>query len=237
MQMKARANRREVTRWMLSASVGGLAAVKFSAATTVLQGAASKVNFDPVRDRIHQTIAQGDATGVAVAVVQGGRIVWEEGFGWANQNAGLKATPHTPFGMASITKPFTATTIMTLVAEGKLSPDESANRYLAGCKLLGTGGNAEAVNVRQLGAHVSGLPGMSESYEADEASLVPSPNTLLQTYGRLAYPPALCYEYSNLGFAALNAIASTLTHTGFGALTHRRVLAPLPRNINRSLRG
>jgi hypothetical protein len=68
---------------------------------------------------------------------------------------------------------------------------------------------------------------MYESYEADEASMVPSPKTLLQAYGRLAYPPAVCYEYSNIGFAALNAIASTLTQTELGALMHGRVLAPL----------
>ena len=228
--MKARANRREVTRWMLSASIGGLAAAKLSAGTTVFNGAASKVNFDPVRRRIHQTIAQGDATGVAVAVVHGGRIVWEEGFGWANQQAGLKATPHTPFSMASITKPFTAATIMTLVAEGKLSLDDSANRYLAGCRLVGTARNADAVSVRLLGAHASGLPGIYESYEVDEARLVPTPNALLQAYGRLAYPPAICYEYSNIGFAALNAIALALTQTEFGALMHRRVLAPLGLN-------
>ena len=95
---------------------------------------------------------------------------------------------------------------------------------------MGNAGNAEAVSVRLLGAHVSGLPGMYESYEADEARLVPSPNTLLQAYGRLAYPPATCYEYSNIGFAALNAIALALTQTEFGALMHRRVLAPLGLN-------
>jgi hypothetical protein len=47
MHMKARANRREVTRWMLSASIGGLAAAKLSAGTMGFNGAASKVSFDP----------------------------------------------------------------------------------------------------------------------------------------------------------------------------------------------
>ncbi len=225
--MKARANRREVTRWMLSASLGSLVAAKLSAGTTVFNGEASKVNFDPVRSRIQQAIARGHATGVAVAVVHGGQFVWEEGFGWANQEAGLKTTPRTPFSMASVTKPFTATTIMTLAAEGKLSLDEPANKFLAGCKIVGTARNAEAVSVRLLGAHVSGLPGIYQSYEANEAGLVPSPNALLQAYGRLAYPPAACYEYSNIGFAALNAIALALTQTEFGALMQRRVLAPL----------
>ncbi len=159
-----------------------------------------------------------------------GRIVWEEGFGWANRETGVKATPHTPFSMASITKPFTATTIMTLVAEGKLSLDEAANQYLADSKIIGTNGNAKAATVRLLGAHASGLPGIYESYEAEEAKLVPTPDAVMQAYGRLAYPPATCYEYSNIGFAALNAIASALTQTEFGELMHQRVLAPLGLN-------
>ncbi|MBV8828571.1 MAG: serine hydrolase [Acidobacteriaceae bacterium] len=91
---------------------------------------------------------------------------------------GLKATPHTAFGLASITKPFTTTTIMTLVAEGKLSLDEAANKYLTECKLVDTARNAEAVTVRLLGAHASGLPGIYQSYEANEARLVPSPTCL-----------------------------------------------------------
>jgi CubicO group peptidase (beta-lactamase class C family) len=228
--MSARATRREVTRWMLSGSLGKLLAAKPSAGITVFNGEGGKVNFDPVRSRIEQAIARGDATGVAVAVVHGGRIVWEEGFGWANRHAGLKATSHTPFSLASITKPFTTTTIMTLVAEGNLSLDESANKHLAKCKLVGTARNPEAVSVRLLGAHASGLPSIYQSYEANEARLVPSPTALLHAYGRLAYPPTACYEYSNIGFAALNAIAFALTHTEFGALMNRRVLAPLGMN-------
>ena len=53
---------------------------------------------------------------------------------------------------------------------------------------------------------------------------------MLQAYGRLAYPPAACYEYSNVGFAALNAIASALIQTEFGDLMHQKVLAPLGLN-------
>ncbi len=172
--MNARASRREVTRWMFSASLGSVIAGKLSAGAAVFPGEASKVRFDPVRSRILEAIARGEATGVAVAVVHGGRIVWEEGFGWANQQAGMKTTPRTPFSLASLTKPFTATTIMTLAAEGKLSLDEPANRFLGGCKLVGAPGyaNADAVTIRLLGAHASGLPGIYESYEASEARLV-----------------------------------------------------------------
>lgn len=217
-------------KWLFSASLGTLAAEKLNARTMDLHEGARKVSFASVGNRIQDSIGRGDSTGVAVAVVQGGRIVWEEGFGWANEEAGVKATPHTPFSLASITKPFTATTIMTLVAEGKLALDEPANRYIRECQIAGTARNAEGVSVRLLGAHASGLPSIFECYGAEEQGLVPSPEALLETYGRLAYPPATCYEYSNLGFAALDVIVLALTQTPLGALMQRRVLAPLGLN-------
>jgi len=180
-----------------------------------------------VRSLILQAIAHGKATGVAVAVVHGGSIVWEEGFGWANREARVKATAHTPFTMASITKPFTATTLMILAAEGKLSLDDSANKYLTNSRIQGMNGSADAVTVRRLGAHVSGLPTMFEGYDRDEATLVLASDALIRNYGRLVYPPRTCYEYSNIGFAALAVIASNLAGTDFGTLMTQRVLTPL----------
>jgi CubicO group peptidase (beta-lactamase class C family) len=184
-------------------------------------------NFSPVRNKILEEIAGGAATGVAVAVVHNGKIVWEEGFGWANREAGVKATSHTPFNLASLTKPFTTTTLMTLVAEGKLSLDAPANNYLAKGKIVGTNGNTDAATLRMLGAHVSGLPTMFAIYDRNEANLALSSDELLEKYGSLAFPPGSCYEYSNIGFAALSAIASNLTGVEFGTLLTQRVLTPL----------
>jgi CubicO group peptidase (beta-lactamase class C family) len=180
-----------------------------------------------VRDRIQAAITQAEATGVAVAVTHKGQIVWEEGFGWANREKGLKATPRTPFSLASIGKPFTTTLLMTLVAEGRIALDEPANRYLQKSKIGATNGNAEEVTVRRLGAHASGLPPMFEIFFQSEKTQAPSPDMLLRQYGRLAYPPGTCYEYSNIGFSALGFIASSVTRLNFGELMTQRVLTPL----------
>jgi len=221
--------RREVLSTLLSASIGGILSASQQDTAHALSFTASIEghDFESARDQIRKAIASGAATGVAVAVVNGGRIIWEEGFGWANRETSLKATARTPFSLASITKPFTATTLMTLVAQGKLSLDASANKYLAKSKIVDGNGNADAVTVRLLGAHVSGLPSMFEEYNRAEANLALSSEALLTEYGRLAYPPGSCYEYSNLGFAALDAIASSLTGVEFGTLMTQSVLAPL----------
>jgi CubicO group peptidase (beta-lactamase class C family) len=184
-------------------------------------------DFEHVRRRILEECESGAATGVAVAVAHNGKIVWEEGFGWANRETALKATSRTPFNLASLTKPFTTTTLMTLVAQGKLTLNDPANNYLAKSKIVGTNGSADAATVRQLGAHVSGLPTMFAMYDRNEANLALSSETLLTEYGTLAYPPGSCYEYSNIGFAALSAIASNLTGVEIGTLMTQRVLKPL----------
>jgi CubicO group peptidase (beta-lactamase class C family) len=206
---------------ILPASMHGMSSRESSAAVL------DKHDFEPVRQRILKEVATGAATGEAVAVAHNGKIVWEEGFGWANREASIKATSRTPFNLASLTKPFTTKTLMTLVAEGKLSLDDPANKHLAKSKIIGTNGNADAATVRQLGAHVSGLPKMFAMYDRNEANLALSSEALLAEYGSLAYPPGSCYEYSNIGFAALIAIASNLTGVEIGPLITQRVLAPL----------
>jgi CubicO group peptidase (beta-lactamase class C family) len=216
--------RRDFVRTLVAASAGTILPTSLSGASEPVRGT---FDFEPVRQRILEAVARGRATGVAVAVAQGGRIVWEEGFGWANREAGLKATAHTPFSLASITKPFTTTTLMTLVAEGKLSLDDPANKYLQNSKIMGPNGNPEEATLRRLGAHASGLPSMFEHFFRNKSAQAPDAETLLHEYGRLAYPPGSCYEYGNIGYSALGAVTSNVTGMDFGALMTRRVLEPL----------
>jgi CubicO group peptidase (beta-lactamase class C family) len=164
---------------------------------------------------------------MAVAVAHRGRLIWEEGFGWANRETGLKATANTPFSLASITKPFTTTTLMTLVAEGKLHLDDPANKYLRVTKIQGPNGNPNEATLRRLGAHAGGLPSMFEWCFPDKAEYSPAAESLLREYGRFAYPAGSCYEYGNIGYVALSAVAAHVTRTDFGSLMTRRVFEPL----------
>jgi hypothetical protein len=70
--MNARLNRREATKLMLYAAIGGSTAVRLNASTAIFHGSAYAANFESVGSRIHQAIARGEATGVAVALVHGG---------------------------------------------------------------------------------------------------------------------------------------------------------------------
>ena len=213
-------SRREFVRTFAMASAGALV-------RAAPESVARSHDFEPVRQHIIQAIAKGDATGVAVAVARGGRIIWEEGFGWASRESGLKASANTPFSLASITKPFTTTILMILAAEGKLDLDDPANKYLRQNNVQGPNGNPNEATLRRLGAHVGGLPSMFEWCFPNKARCSPNAESLLRDYGRLAYPPGNCYEYGNIGYAALGAVAANVAGMDFGSLMTRRLLEPL----------
>ena len=71
-------------------------------------------------------------TGVSIAVVDDGKLVWSEGFGYSNKEERVVATPHTIYRIGSITKVFTATAIMQLVERGLLDLDQPVAEYLPG---------------------------------------------------------------------------------------------------------
>src|SRR6478609_3681996 len=67
--------------------------------------------------------------GIGLAVVMNGHVVKARGYGLANVELGAPVTPDTVFEAGSITKQFTATAIMLLAEEGKVSLDDSISKY------------------------------------------------------------------------------------------------------------
>ena len=82
--------------------------------------------FAPVRSKILESLKRKKIASISVAVAKDGKIIWEEAFGWANREKRVKATPHTMYSLASISKPITATGLMVL--ETNLFPDLNAGR-------------------------------------------------------------------------------------------------------------
>jgi CubicO group peptidase (beta-lactamase class C family) len=97
--------------------------------------------------------------GMSVAVVKDGEVVWARGFGYADVENSIPASPETPYHLASVTKTFAAVIIMQLVQEGKLSLDDPVSRY--GVNLP----EGDKVLVRHLLSHTSeGTPGEHYQY-------------------------------------------------------------------------
>jgi CubicO group peptidase (beta-lactamase class C family) len=197
------------------------------AALCSVGAACAQDQYSAIRADIEREIASGRATGVAVALTHKGKIVWQEGFGWADKERGRRVTPHTPFSLASVTKPFTTTALMTLVAAGDVSLDARANDYLGAAKIRAGVGNPDAVTVRALASHSSGLPGTFQIFPAGGALQQPSMDEVIRTYGVLVTPPNERFGYSNVGMGIVAHIASRKSGLDYGVLLREKVLQPL----------
>jgi CubicO group peptidase (beta-lactamase class C family) len=101
----------------------------------------------------------GMSAGIATS---GNGVLWSHGFGVADRERAIPATPETVFQLASLTKPFASTVILQLVREGRLSLDEPVSRYGI------TMPNADNIHVRHLLSHTSeGTPGTQFRYNGD----------------------------------------------------------------------
>src|SRR4051812_32805578 len=85
---------------------------------------------DPRVDKIFAEWAKPDSPGCSLSVMNGGRIVYKRGYGMADLDHDLPITPSSVFHVASISKQFTAASILLLAEDGKLSLDDPIRKHL-----------------------------------------------------------------------------------------------------------
>ena len=191
------------------------------------QQAPARDQWSSVRDTIHALMTRANVPSVAVAVARGRQIIWEEGFGWADRERMIRATPNTMYSLASISKPFTATALMTLVERGAVTLDSPANAYLGSGKLTGLAGDAAGATVRRVMSHTAGLPLHYQFYYANEPyPVVPNDETIAR-YGILVTPPGAVYEYSNLGYGIIDHIVARASGVPYDEYMRTNVFLPL----------
>jgi CubicO group peptidase (beta-lactamase class C family) len=104
---------------------------------------------------------QARIPGLSAAIVRDGVVVWDRGFGHADIEHQVPARPDTPYGVASLTEPFTSTMVLRCVEQGRLELDEPVSRYINALSEPGA-------TVRHLLSHTSqGPPGTSFRYDGN----------------------------------------------------------------------
>jgi CubicO group peptidase (beta-lactamase class C family) len=183
--------------------------------------------FDQAREAIRHSMEEKGIPSVAIAVARKGKIIWEEGFGWADREKMTPATADTMYSLASISKPITATGLLKLVEQGKIDLDQPANKYLGIGQIRGLAGDASGATVRRILSHTAGLPHHVQFFYADEPYRAPSMEETIARYGVVVYSPGKGYEYSNLGFGILDYIISRVSGQDYSDYMRKEVFAPL----------
>ncbi|MBV8290772.1 MAG: beta-lactamase family protein [Mycobacterium sp.] len=166
----------------------------------------------------------GDAPGASVLVLHDGEPVVRASYGLADLEAGMPTTPETNYRLASMTKQFTAASILPPAEDGSLTLDDHAHEWRPSLPQA-----AETVTIRHLLTHTSGLIDyedlIPETFIAQlhDADVV----RLLETQDRTYFRPGTGYRYSNSGYALLARIVQRASGKTFATFLRDRIFQPL----------
>lgn len=165
-------------------------------------------------DRYLRAAADLGFSGV-VLVAEGPRILLHQGYGYADRDRGIPFHPSTPFGLASVTKTFTAAAVLRLHDIGALDVRDPVAKHLPGWP-----DDKSAITVHHLLTHTSGLPldvGIDQGALGREELLTRARATTLTR------PPGERWSYSNLGYSLLAAIVEHVADEPFDRFVEREL--------------
>ncbi len=189
-----------------------------AARNTPLLGQAATKRIDSL---VAAQMLQQHIPGVSLAVVREGRILLAKGYGLSNVELQAPVKPETIFQSGSIGKQFTATLIMMLVEDGKLSLDDSITKYFTDAP-----DPWKAITIRRLLTHTSGTTDYPDDF--DFRRDYTEDDFQKRAYAiPLAFTPGDRWSYSNLGYVMLGILIHKVTGRFYGDVLHDRIFAPL----------
>jgi len=198
-----------------------------------------------------QLIRSHQIPGVSIGLNQDGESIYFKGFGHRNTERNLPVDPETVFGIASITKSFTAVAIMQLQEAGKLSVHDRIKKHLPEFRTPDPE-KTEQMTIHHFLTNSSGLPPLPSLVYANKRSMDADPSTadypgleideddqqapldsygdLMNYIGKLKFdllgPPGLHFSYSNDAFALLGAIIERASGMTYEKYVKFHILAP-----------
>ncbi len=187
------------------------------------------MNSDRAGDQVDVLMQryQGSVPGVSLLVLRNGKAVVRRSYGFADLERRVAATPQTNYRLASVTKQFTAASVLLLAQQGKLSISDRLKRWLPSLPPA-----LDSVTIKHLLTHTSGI--------VDYEDLIPDSATtqvhdvdvlhLLESKDSTYFKSGTNYRYSNSGYALLALIVERASGKRFAAFLHDRIFASLGMN-------
>lgn len=190
---------------------------------------AQLIRQDKIRkaDSLVSSYSKSDEPGMAVGIIQDGKVIYKKTYGLANLEDRIPVTDSTAFDIASVSKQFTAFVILLAEKEGKLSLEDDIRMHLPELKNL-----PYKITIRQLANHTHGLPdftsikrlqGFGDEFRVTNADAV---KTVLSIKS-INFKPDDEYRYNNTGFMLLAEILHRVYKKDFTQILKEHIFKPL----------
>src|SRR5215813_4977735 len=194
-------------------------------ATLLLAGAAMAQNVDPRMDQVVQSYVSNKQFMGTVLVARGDQIVFSKGYGSANLEWAIPNTPQTKFRLGSITKQFTAASILLLEERGKLKTDDPVKKYMPDAPAAW-----DKVTIFHLLTHTSGVPSFTSfpDFQSHEWQTM-TPQQLVDWFRDkpLEFEPGTKWNYSNSGYVLLGYLIEKISGQSYAEFVQQNIFTPL----------
>lgn len=182
----------------------------------------------PLAASVDATIApfyKADGPGATVIVTLDGKTVFRRAYGMASIAKQQPMTPETTFRLGSISKQFTAVSILMLVEDGKLSVSDKIMRFLPDYPTQG-----RHITVEHLLTHSSGIVSFTgkEDFDANITREL-TVGQMIDSFkdDPLEFAPGTAFNYNNSGYYLLGALIETLSGMSYAKFVEQNIFVPL----------
>jgi CubicO group peptidase (beta-lactamase class C family) len=183
-----------------------------------------------LKEQLPGLIEQRNIPGLAIAMIDREKLVWSEGFGYADRSNKLPATADTLFSIQSISKTYTATGLLIAVEKGMLRLDDPLRKYMPRFAVKNRFGTDEVsqITFRHLLSHRSGLPmeaPCGNNYDDRICTFEDHIKSISDVW--LKFPVGETYSYSNLGFDLAGYVLQLRSGKPFAQFMRNELFKPL----------
>jgi CubicO group peptidase (beta-lactamase class C family) len=189
---------------------------------------ANSTSYDAIDAYIEGQMRRLKMPGVALAIVEGDKIVRLRGFG-RSRPGGETPTPQTPFLIGSVTKSVTALAVMQLVESGKVSLDAPVKHYLPWFRVADPEASAR-ITVRHLLNQTSGmstLAGMICVDDSDDSPDATERQARAFSTLKLNRPVGASFQYCNLNYNLLGLVIEAASGQSYAEYVQEHIFTPL----------
>ncbi len=178
-------------------------------------------------DAIFADLTKPGSPGCALAVARNGKIIYEKGYGLANIEEDVPITPSSVFDIGSTSKQFTASSILLLEKQGKLSINDDVRKYIPELPDYG-----HKITVLHLLNHTSGLRDYLALFELagvniDSVTTDEDALAIIARQKSLNFEPGTQWLYSNSGFFLLSIIVKRVSGKSLPEFSSENIFSPL----------
>jgi beta-lactamase class C len=183
-----------------------------------------QIDYRALDARLQTMMADRTMEGLAIAVVENGRLSFVRGYGRTAPGDGQPVRADTVFRWASLSKTVASTLSARLAHDGAFSLDDPLGKFNTSLRLPGDAQNT--LTVAQLLSQRTGLPRNAYDGWLEGGR---DPRMIRENLAAVApqCPPGTCHSYQNIAYDTIREVVETATHAGYADEARRRLFQPL----------